>query len=186
MSKSSAASPRRARSTCASSPAAPRTGSAAATAPSTATTTLPAASSRTTSPASRWRPSTGTRSTSMRASASSSSTRGHMRKRAAATTRSPDRPPPAVARAPDLRPLAVFPPWHVKEGTDIVSVSVSSATNSSAQLRPCSYSSARAARSSAHCTLAQPGQSSCVTVRRSAALKTVSQTATTVRARRAE
>ena len=29
-----------------------------------------------------------------------------MRKRAAATTRSPDRPPPAVARAPDLRPLA--------------------------------------------------------------------------------
>ena len=33
-----------------------------------------------------------------------------MRKRAAATTRGPDRPPPAVARAPDLRPLAVFHP----------------------------------------------------------------------------
>ena len=28
--------------------------------------------------------------------------------RAAATTRGPDRPPPAVARAPDLRPLAVL------------------------------------------------------------------------------
>ena len=54
--------------------------------------------------------STGTRSTSTRASASSSSTRAHVCKRAAATTRSPDRPPPAVARAPDLRPLAVFHP----------------------------------------------------------------------------
>ncbi len=87
--KSSAASPHGARGICASSPAARWTRSAAATAPPTATTTLPAASSRTTSPASRWRPSTGTRSTSTRASASSSSARNHShpRKCAAATTR---------------------------------------------------------------------------------------------------
>ena len=54
-----------------------------------------------TSPASRRRPSTGTRGTSTRASPSSSSARSHTRRRAAATTRGPDRPPPAVARAPD-------------------------------------------------------------------------------------
>ena len=34
--------------------------------------------------------------------------RSHARRRAAATMSEPDRPPPAVARAPDLRLLAVF------------------------------------------------------------------------------